>query len=856
VHYASEEVKRLNETINGIDNKRAAVVMLSAQTSFDCKEAISAFEEHYHTIVMLTTRFTFGFHKPQGFLSFGKFKPPTVKVFIEWYGAFDRRIGADGYEVDMEKGGLLFNIGAAYSRWATVVMQEGNVPQASKYFLKSAEVFKHLRDQTWTNALAAKSCDFSPPVLTFLCDLMQAQAQACFFEKATSANMSPALVARLAAGASQLYQTAHGHVEAKECKTAFAKSGYPWANHAFFQHLCFNASAQFWQAKVRLAEGKYGIQVAHLRKAKGYVEEAKRFKKGLFAHLLENYAQLQRTIEAAEKTASRDNDTVYSAFVPREDAMEAIAPHVAVKTQDYVPPSSFPGLAPFDDLVPAEVLTGAALVDQKLQGMLEEQKKKMNEDCDYAKMHLASLNLPAAIEAMDTGGLPDETWRQVAEVQFKGGFECLVKLQASVASARQQAVDLFQEVKAALAKEKDEDEEMRRNFSHRWNRRSSAEITAPIQQELDEISNFLAAALTADNKVGTQMVESEHLINALLRDRQEITRALPAVEASQDTKSAEVVALTELLNNLSAALTKRERAVQLVTKRIGETNSKQLVLVEIKRLPAEAIAEAQLAKYANARAVLDKLSAGQRDLLEQITRGHEAFQRTRSSNPALAARENVLQSLNNGVNMFNKLFSHSQEGLKFYVDLISRKIEPVKGNVTDFLMARSMEKQMILEQLTNQLGSMNALNNNGSGVMPAHNPNLNSPQGGTNGMYQFSSGNMASAPVASAPPQFNAGYQAPMQQGYNRPPPPQFNQQYQPPNQFTQPQSYQQPNQYAYPGQPAPQQQPLTQHPGFGGQGAPPSSGPSPQDQWSCPACTFVNHNDHGVCQICNTRKP
>ena len=82
----------------------------------------------------------------------------------------------------------------SFSRWATVVKPEPNgVAGASAHFKKAAEVFKYMRDQPWVVALHKECPDFSAPVLSFLSDLMLAQAQACFFEKAVNAKMSPQL---------------------------------------------------------------------------------------------------------------------------------------------------------------------------------------------------------------------------------------------------------------------------------------------------------------------------------------------------------------------------------------------------------------------------------------------------------------------------------------------------------------------------------------------------------------------------------------------------------------------------------------------------------------------------------------
>lgn len=56
-------------------------------------------------------------------------------------------------------------------------------------------------------------------------------------------------------------------------------------------------------------------------------------------------------------------------------------------------------------------------------------QRSSQELTDYSKMHLASLNLPAALEALQTSsGLPNEVWNHVKDAQFKGGVNALNEL--------------------------------------------------------------------------------------------------------------------------------------------------------------------------------------------------------------------------------------------------------------------------------------------------------------------------------------------------------------------------------------------------------------------------------------------
>jgi hypothetical protein len=84
----------------------------------------------------------------------------------------------------------------------------------------------------------------------------------------------------------------------------------------------------------------------------------------------------------------------------------------------------------------------------------------------------------------------------------------------------------------------------------------------------------------------------------------------------------------------------------------------------------------------------------------------------------------------------------SIEGLKFYGDLARQKLDPLKQRLTDFSVARDIEKRMILDQLTSELAGYpgDSKTSYGGPVAPG---GPGGPSGG--------SGGYGHPPIASAP---------------------------------------------------------------------------------------------------------
>jgi programmed cell death 6-interacting protein len=164
-----------------------------------------------------------------------------VKVAFVWFDSLRKNKKLEELDPNLEKAALLFNIGALHSLEALKEKRTGGadgdgLKRAVQLFGQAAGIFAHISE---TPELARPSVtanmDLSADGLSLMSALMLAQSQACFFEKAAGAASTPALVAKLAAGAAKLFRSAQAVADRGELKSWLSHSPYPWARHAQYQ---------------------------------------------------------------------------------------------------------------------------------------------------------------------------------------------------------------------------------------------------------------------------------------------------------------------------------------------------------------------------------------------------------------------------------------------------------------------------------------------------------------------------------------------------------------------------------------------------------------------------------------------
>ena len=200
-----------------------------------------------------------------------------------------------------------------------------------------SECLHRMKDTTGAN--------FGPintSVINMCKELMLAQGQLCFYEKAVKDRkvglMKPAIIAKLAAQTAIFYKSAAEMSKSGNCAAYVDES---WGVHAEFQNRCFNAAAEYWmsQSEKEAAQSKgagYGIEIARLNKAEVMQQDALSYatKHKMGVSSTNGAASLLRSITSAKSSALHDNRTVYMEPIPQEASLTAVKAVSLVKPSE------------------------------------------------------------------------------------------------------------------------------------------------------------------------------------------------------------------------------------------------------------------------------------------------------------------------------------------------------------------------------------------------------------------------------------------------------------------------------------------------------------------------------------------
>lgn len=678
-----------------------------------------------------------------------------------WYDGFRHSNRVTDLDIDFEKYSILFNIASLLSRQATQFKSavvpnvdhassasDTNLKEACRLFQLSSGLFDYLSRVPeiveGTLGAGGSSIDFNCEGLKMLSILMLAQGQACFFEKSTTTSSST-LVSKLAMGVSTLFHEAHVRCEKNvRLKTIAGKSDvYPWSQHCLYQMYCYQAAAHYWNAKAKLSEDAYGEEIGHLEKAAAILQQARKYEVGLLRNLGDNRLRLEQALTNRLRIAHKDNDTIYYASIPKLDMVfhpDAVTP---VKVLNYFEaPDSVLIIDPMRD-DPFTSLISPYLREQHdlLKGQILEVRtklmKKISETELKAKGILEKLGLPASLDALSEGkqggGLPEDVWSKVQETQFKGGVRGLHELSTRIDSAVDDAQHAFVNGMNQLMKESENDATFRQQFSHRWNRRPSEQLTVNFKKDSEMIQRFLKDAEESNRKVRQELNESEVKFEILKSTRSELDEQLPRTTQEQSCASQQCVeTLRQLLGKLNDNTNEMKELLKqfetkygtldLMAKLVaanatatagsvnvggaGGTSTTDPSTASSSSSPTNAhkdLFDRELSPFHVFEHQFDDLEKRQVELLKEVTTSEEEFRSQRSQDDSTKRRQLFLQDINTSVLTFTKLLANFNEGLKFYSDLMNQRIGPFNRNVGDFCLARDMESKLILEQLTKEI---------------------------------------------------------------------------------------------------------------------------------------------------------
>ncbi|PGH20826.1 pH-response regulator protein palA/RIM20 [Polytolypa hystricis UAMH7299] len=661
----------------------------------------------------------------------GKF-PIDVGVDFAWYPTFGFNISTPVVQNNLryELANILFNLAALYSQLAVNI--QGAAPDslktACKYFCQAAGVMVHLRVDILPDLRSEPPEDMDEMTLRSLEELLLAQAQECFWQKAVKDGLKDASIARLAAKVSDLYASAG------ECGVKSNAISVEWIHHMTAKHHHFAAAAQYRQSLDCLEKRKYGEEIARLRDSLSCVNEALKESKWINRVVLGDMNGLKNKVVEDLKRAEKDNNMIYLIPVPPKSELKILdratmvgakAPAEVTDALSMLGDDAPLGRPLFAKLVPYTVHVAASiyadrrdrLVNQTIIVELESMTTKLRD-------LLQSLNLPGSLQALEKPlGLPpavvshaEEMRQQDALNRIRRSLEDTAKLKANDKAIYTEGVEL-------LMAEREEDDRARTKYgTDRWARDPSDIVSKKLYTQISEIDGYLKSAQSSDGLVEGKLRDSEHIFRILTGTNRDMEAYVPSSRRATITPQVEreSARLRACLNDVSRLESRRKRKIEALKDKAKSDDINRALLRETARLEREFpmqkieagqfedLFEEQLRVYDSDRAMLSEEETHQQHIEQSLREANTAFTSARRGDTSTRDREKALQDLENGYLKYKEIISNVEVGRTFYNDL-ARLVGRFREECKKFVHQRRMEASQMEMDITNTT-SMASLN--------------------------------------------------------------------------------------------------------------------------------------------------
>ncbi|BDD61184.1 hypothetical protein MAP00_006254 [Monascus purpureus] len=657
----------------------------------------------------------------------GKF-PVDVGVDFSWYPAFgfntSRPISQNNLRFELAN--IIFNIAALYSQLAFSLNRttSDGLKQACNYFCQAAGTLAHLRTEIMSDLRASPPEDMDDMTLQSLEQLLLAQAQECFWQKAIKDGLKDASIARLAAKVSDFYG------DASEFAVKSNAISVDWIHHMTAKHHHFAAAAQYRQSLDCLEKRKYGEEVARLRDSLSCVNEALKESRWISRVVLGDLNGLKARVSEDLKRADKDNDVIYLQAVPPKSELKSIdrasmvvakAPSQVTDAISMLGDNGPLGQPLFSKLVPYAVHIAASiysdrrdrLVNETIIGELESMTDKLRD-------LLSSLNLPGSLQALEKPlGLPPTLVSHAEEMRQQDGLNRLRRSLSDTAKVKANDKAVYNEGVEILAAEKAEDDAARKKYgTDRWDREPSETAAKKVYNTANEINGYFTSAQSSDELVEGKLKDFEPIFKVLTGTNRDLETYVPSSRRAAITPEVERESnqLRNCLNEVSWVEGKRKRRIQTLKEKARSDDINSALLKETARLerefpmqPIQAsqfedLFEQRLHLYDSDLELLAQERNEQDQIAEKVREANHAFNKARMGDSSTKERERALQELENGYLKYKEIISNIEVGRKFYNDLAK-----IVGRFRDECKVVVHQRRMEASQMEAEISNISAM---------------------------------------------------------------------------------------------------------------------------------------------------
>jgi programmed cell death 6-interacting protein len=655
------------------------------------------------------------------------------QISFTWSDAFRASKKHEASSIHFEKAAVLFNVGAALTQSALAVPErsstDAGLKEAARRFQEAAGVFAALRDGPGLKLEPPRPVDVGPECASMLERLCLAQAQELTFDKARlggsgggggaaggnpassspAAATSPAVRARLAAGAAALYSEVGRALACQPLASHFDRS---WAVHASVKAALYLGEAGAAAAAALHAADEVAPEIARLRDASAQLAPARAQSKACARELADALSALDARLAAALAKAERENATVYLQRVPAISELPAIAPAVLVKP---IAPTDLDGASDaegggglFSSVIPDSSAKALSQYTARVDDLVRKAADELCAASDAARVRLREWELPDCLDALSSGAnvgaLPEGARRELQEISDAGGVRALQDLVSRIKDLRAAAEADLRRVGAEVDAEARDDESLRsRHGSGSWDRPPSSALNAGLREKLAGYGANLAAAGESDARLAARLSESAPSFARLLSP-QAAAASLPPLRPPMVTvpgdvdpaaAAASLRAAVAAVDSLSAERAALEDALRAARNR---DNPLPKMLASAGSASPEALFASELKKYDPLLARVSESVEKQHELMSAIEKAQADFKRIYGYDEWRRSCEGAAAGARGAAETYRELRDNLGEGMRFYSSL-REAVASLAQQASDFVAARRLQRDDLVEAL-------------------------------------------------------------------------------------------------------------------------------------------------------------
>ena len=642
-------------------------------------------------------------------MSFGKEKI-AVHLEFNWKDTLKNN-NWKSMNINFEIYNVLFNLGTIYLNIARMESVESagtddaKLKEAIKSYQYAAGIYDKIKNEI-AQCVPDKEIpnDLKPNYMTYCSYLCIAYAQKNLITVAENKKTSPTLLAQLCKGVEDMYKNAALIAKEKPlCKLLGDQYIYYINNRCnYHEALTYSKLRDEALANFNKKGEGYGVCITYQGALVQALANNEKELKKIKLPLPKDTLILEKEKQLGGEMLDKNN--VYRNPVPELDklpkALQKIMANPAMPP-DYK--DNVEDSRELDALIPREV---RQMIEQYKAKMMDFISQQLNqyENEDTVNQFLSSLGLPASLETvLSSGNISDSLWRNISDVQARGGTMYLNNLMQSLSRLPGEIKKRIEQSENLIKNEDAEDQKLRQQYGTKWNRRQSSDLNGNYVNTLNDYKNKLQQAMGCDQNTISDIQNNLKYFELLSLSREALDQKIPhRVDANAIKQCKEASDLRAEMDNLENEKIKAMEVISKIFASLNDDNvAAQFIQVIQKKTTENTVFDQNKAEYMTKFNELGDISNNIRNIKVNVQNKNEIFLRAKNDKfKPDPANEQFFTDLNNYVQLFRTKEQQLQQGLNFYKKF-DQKMNELNRNISDFLMARDMDKNELIRYIMN-----------------------------------------------------------------------------------------------------------------------------------------------------------